>query len=127
VSRTISFTAKDFGADEDGALTAGFARDQSDKSSDEALILQRAKDKEDDPGIYIEIPIQRFAAYGGIRQAELSRNSFSIAFQPKTAKKLGGISEMKIAFAMPDAEFVKIEMILKRIFRDHEAFAVKKG
>jgi hypothetical protein len=127
MGRTVSFTAKDVGAFEDQALTVGFARDHADERTDDALILQRAKEEEDDSGIYVEIPIQRFVCYDGVKEAVLTRDTFSVTFYPDAVDELGGIAAMQISFASSDEEFSNLVAMLRRIFHDHEAFAVTKG
>lgn len=126
MSRLVSFTAKEVGANDDGAFTVGFARDRTDENTDEALILQRAKEVEDDSGIYVEIPIQRFVCYDGVQAATLTRDSFSVTFYSDAMAELGGIAGMRIFFSSSETEFLNLAATLKRIFHDHEAFTVQK-
>jgi len=125
--RVLHFTAKNFGAYEADALVVGFAQDHASEVSDEGLILQRAKEGEDDSGIYVEIPIQRHVCYDGIQEAALARDSFTVVFLPDAIDELGGIAAMTISFASSDSEFESLEAILKRIFRGHETFTIQKG
>ena len=127
MGRVLNFAAKDFGAHEGEALIVGFARDGSEETSDESLILQRAKENEEDQGIYVEIPIQRFACYDGVKEAELTRDRFSVTFYSDAVEELGGIAKMKISFASSDAEFEDLAAMLMRVFRDHEGFTIKRG
>ena len=127
--RIIKFTAKDVAADdEDFALTAGFARDGSDEDTDDGLMLQRAKeDESDDEGIYVEVPIQRHACYGGVAEATLRVGHFSISFTPESTRRLGDIAGMEISFTVSPEQFEQLAAILHRIFREHEGFTVEKG
>jgi len=125
--KVVSFTAKDFGAYEDHALVVGFARDKRDEESEDALVLQRATEAEEDTGIYAEIPPQRFVSYGGVKEAELARDSFSVTFEPEARAELDGISAMRISFAMSEEDFSRIMKMLSRIFRDHAAFKIQTG
>jgi hypothetical protein len=129
MSRIIKFAAKDVGGDdEDFALTVGFVRDFNDEHTDDGLMLQRAKeDDSDDQGIYAEVPIQRYASYGGIKEATLARDHFSVTFAPETARDFADISGMEISFAVPAEEFERITALLRRIFRDHDGFKIQKG
>lgn len=128
LGRALSFTAKEFGAFEDFALVVGFARDKAVEASDEALILQRAKeDDPDDQGVCAEIPVQRFVSYDAVKQAALSPGHFSIVFYPDAIAELGGIGSMDIAFSCSEAEFAPLASMLKRIFRGHECFTVRNG
>ncbi|MFT3867612.1 MAG: Imm10 family immunity protein [Nibricoccus sp.] len=125
--KVARFSARDFGAYEDHALVVGFARDQSDEESDDALVLQRAKETEEDSGIYAEIPPQRFVTFGGVKEARLARDSFSVTFEPEATAELDGIAAMQISFSMSDEDFSQIRQMLSRIFRDHAGFKIQNG
>jgi hypothetical protein len=125
MSRVLKFFAKDHGVYTDHAICVGFSRDQADEESDEALILQRAFESEDDNDeICLEIPIQRCISYGGVKRAELKRNSFEIIFEPEAMRDLNDIEAMLISFSMPDEAFEQITNALQQVFRGHEAFVV---
>jgi hypothetical protein len=125
MSRSVNFTARDFGAfEQNGVLVAGFARDRSDESSDEALILQRALEDADAVGVDVEIPIQRFFARDGVKEAKLYRDKLSVTFYPEAAVELNGIGRMNIAFSMSGSEYANIEAALRRIFREDESFSI---
>jgi hypothetical protein len=125
MSRSLRFTAKDVGAcEQNGAFVVGFARARSDESSEEALILQRAADDSEDSGIYVEIPIQRYVCYDGVKEAVLGRNSLSVTFYPDAVAELGDIGAMQISFTSSDSEFANLAETLRRIFRGHESFAI---
>jgi hypothetical protein len=125
--RVVTFVAKDFGAFEDHALIVGFARDRRDEQTDEALILKRAKEGDEDTGIYTEIPPQRFSTSDGIEEAILGRDCFSVRFGPDASSELDDISEMSISFAMIPEEFASIAAMLRRIFRNHEGFRIDES
>jgi hypothetical protein len=129
MSRIVKFTAKDVGgSEEDFALTVGFVRDSSDEHTDDGVMLQRAKeDDSDDQGIYAEVPIQRYASYGGIKEAMLARDHFSVTFAPDTAQDFADLSGMEISFAVSPEEFERIASLLQRIFRDHNGFKIQTG
>jgi len=103
MSRIIKFAARDVDGDDEGfALTVGFVRDSNDEHTDDGLMLQRAKeDDSGDQGIYAEVPIQRYASYGGIKEAALARPHFSVKFAPETARDFADISGMEISFELP--------------------------
>ena len=125
MARIVKFYAKDIGGgDEDFSITVGFARGQIDKDTDDGLILQRAKeDDPDDQGIYAEVPIQRYASYGGIKEATLSRTQFVITFTPETVRDISG---MQISFTISIDQFEKIAGLLKRIFRGHDGLKIEE-
>ena len=129
MSRVVKFTAREVAADDgDFALTVGFARDSRDEQTDDGLMFQRAKeDDPDDEGIYVEVPIQRYACYDGVAAAKLGGDRFSVSFTAEAVPNLGGIAGMEISFALSAAEFERLAAMLKRIFRDHEAFTVDAG
>jgi hypothetical protein len=126
--RFVIFVAKDIGTYEDYALIVGFARDQRDEQTDEALILQRAKEgDDDDTGVYAEIPPQRFATFDGVERAILGPDSLIVRFGPDAWAELDDISEMRISFTMRREEFSSVAAMLERIFRDHEGFRIDQG
>src|SRR2546423_1386724 len=84
------------------AVTVGFSRDPADEQSFDGLLLQRGEDpREDVPGVagvYVEIPIQRHVIYGGIRQASLRHDSFTLRPEDAVAPKMGGLHEIVVRF-----------------------------
>src|SRR5689334_10566938 len=101
-------------------LTVGFSRDPADETSLDGLLLQRGRGSEDDTpgidGVYVEIPIQHYVVYGGITDATLRRDTFTLRFDEATARKMGGFHEIAVSFALSDDEFIQIRDGLQIIF-----------
>jgi hypothetical protein len=104
----------------EAAVTVGFARDPNDEHSLDGLLLQRGKDARDDvpgiEGVYVEIPIQRYAAYGGITEALLRRDSFVLRFDEASTRQMGGLQQILVHFDLPDAEFSSIRDAMRFVF-----------
>ena len=104
----------------DFAVTVGFCRDPANENTLDALLLQRGRDKKDQPpsvqDIYLEIPIQRHVAYGGILEAKLVRDSFTIRFNECTSAKMDGLQEIVVRFELSDDAFTKIRDGLRFVF-----------
>lgn len=128
MSRTLRFSARDVSAEEEEfALVVGFARNARDEDSDEALIIQRAKEgNPEDEGIYVEVPVQRHASYGCVEAARLSNSQFVIKFRANGRCAMGDIDGMEITFSVSSANFERIANMLTRIFRDHDAFSIEE-
>jgi hypothetical protein len=125
--RALTFVSEDTGVDRgEFAVTVGFARDLSDEDSDDAILVQRSADPdEDEPGIagvYVEIPPQRHAAYGGISSAVLARRSFEIRFTSEGAAEMGGYSAVIARFDVDDKAFAEIREGLRFVFRGCSVF-----
>jgi hypothetical protein len=115
------FVSRHSGVDEtEFAITVGFSRDPADESSLDGLLLQRGRGVEDDTpgidGVYVEIPIQRYVAYGGIIEATLRRDSFTLCFDDPTAHKMAGFREIVARFDLPDEQFASIRGALRFVF-----------
>jgi hypothetical protein len=115
------FTSFHSGVDEsEFAITVGFSRDPVDDSSIDGLLLQRGRGSEDDTpeieGVYVEIPIQRHAVYGGITEAILQRDTFTLRFEELTARKMGDFHEIVVRFNLPDDQFTSIREALQFVF-----------
>src|SRR5882762_9395634 len=87
------FTAHVCGVDEDEeTIVVGFSRDPADEHTLDGLILQRGKDPEEDvpgiQGVYVEIPIQRHVVSGGITEASLRRDSFTLRLDEHAAHEM---------------------------------------
>src|SRR5258706_2165486 len=108
--------------DGDCALTVGFSRDPADEDSIDGLCLQRGRGIQDDTpgieGVYIEIPIQRHATYGGVTEAILRRASFVLRLNEHTARKMGGFHEIFVHFDLSSDEFMTIRDGLRYVFTD---------
>jgi hypothetical protein len=120
-SSSHEFTAYVCGVDDnDDAISVGFARDPADEHTLDALIVQRARDPEEDvagiEGVYVEIPIQRHVVYGGVREALLRRNSFTLRFDEHAAHKMGHLGQIVARFDLPDGEYVGIRHALRLVF-----------
>lgn len=126
MSRLLRFTAQTIdGYEDDFGLTVGFARDPHNETTDDALLLQRAREGDpDDQGIYAEIPVQRRVSYGGIKSATFRPGHFAIAFAPETMRDFGDIAGMEISFQLPAADFDRLAALLRRIFRDEAALEI---
>jgi hypothetical protein len=103
------------------AMTVGFSRDPADESSLDGLLLQRGRGIEDDTpgldGVYLEIPIQRHVVYGGITQATLRRDNFSLRLDDRAAREMGGFNEVFVRFDLPDDKFKEIRDALRFVFK----------
>lgn len=108
------------------SVTVVFSRDPNDERSVDGLVLQRSKDPgEDVPGIagvYVEIPIQRFAVYGGITEALLRRDSFILRFDDTTAHRMGGLHQILVRFDLSDPEFTSIRDAIHFVFTGCSSF-----
>jgi hypothetical protein len=106
--------------DDDDAISIGFARDPADEYTLDALIVQRAKNPRDDvagiEGVYVEVPIQRHVVYGGIIEASLRLDSFTMRFDEHAAHKMGHLHEIVARFDLPDGEFCGIRNALRLVF-----------
>ena len=105
------------------AVTVGFSRDPADEDSFDGLLLQRGRGEinGDIPGIrgvYVEIPIQRHVVYGGISEAILHRDSFTLRFDETTPAKMGGLQEIFVRFELADEAFASVRAGLRFIFTD---------
>jgi len=102
------------------ALAVGFSRDPADEESLDGLLLQRGRGAEDDTpgvgGVYVEIPIQRYVVYGGITEATLRWDSFTLRFDEATARKMGGFLEILVHLELSSDEFMKIRDGLRFVF-----------
>jgi hypothetical protein len=98
----------------------GFARDFTDEASDDAFLVQRSTDPAEDkpglPGIYVEIPPQRYAMYGGISAALLRRDSFELRFTPSGADAMGGNRAMLATFDLDGKRYREVRKALRFIF-----------
>jgi hypothetical protein len=114
-ARTVGVDRNDFG------VTVGLARDSSCEGSEDVFILQRSSvDAIDAPGIagvYIEVPIQRYVAYGGIIDATLCRDSFEVRLNDETAIRFGGASGFRGEFSIDEAAFDDLRDALRFVFR----------
>src|SRR5688572_9730898 len=116
------FDSKDTGvARDEFALTVGFARDWLNETSDDAFLVQRSTDpNEDEPGlagVYVEIPIQRYSMYGGITRATLSRDSFEIRFSPSAAREMNGYTSLLARLKLDAKQFRKVRTALRYVFQ----------
>ena len=115
------FISHHSGVDEsEFAITVGFSRDPADESSLDGLLLQRGRGVEDDTsgigGVYVEIPIQRHVIYGGITEARLRRDDFTVRFDDVAARKMGGFHEILVHFDLSDEQFASIRDALRFVF-----------
>ena len=116
------FVSRDTGIDRsEWALTVGFARDLADEDSDDAFLVQRGLDiDEDEPGlggVYVEIPPQRYAMYGGVARATLSRTSFEIEFSSAGAEAMGGYGSLLARFELDARQFDEVREALRFVFQ----------
>jgi hypothetical protein len=116
------FKAGEVGVDRNGfGVTVGLARDSSSEESEDAFILQRSSvDEIDTPGIagvYLEVPIQRYVAYGGITSAKLCRDSLEIRLNDETTTRFGGTSGFRGEFTIDEAAFDELRDALRFVFR----------
>ena len=104
------------------AITVGFSRDPADESSLDGLLVQRGRCVEEDTpgidGVYLEIPIQRHVAYGGISKATLRRGSFTLRLDDRAAREMGGFNEFFIRFNLPDDRFKEVRDAMRFVFKD---------
>ena len=122
------FVSRDTGIDRsEWALTVGFARDLADEESDDAFLVQRGLDPdEDEPGLaglYVEIPPQRYAMYGGIERATLSRHSFEIHFSREGAEAMGGYPALRARFDLDGKQFEEVREALRFVFQGCACYA----
>jgi hypothetical protein len=116
------FVAHHCGVDEsEFAITVGFSRDPADESSLDGLLVQRGRGAEDDTpgisGVYVEIPIQRHVVYGGVIEATLRRDSFTLRFDDATAQTMAGFREIVACFDLQDEQFASIRDALRFVFK----------
>lgn len=121
------FAAKEVGIDRgNSSVTVGFARDSSIDGSGDAFLLQRSSDPSiDQPGIagvYIEVPVQKYATYDGITEATLRRDSFEVRLSDEAAARFGGISGFQAEFSVDDAKFEELRRALRFVFRDCDCY-----
>ena len=106
--------------DGEHAISVGFSRDPADEHSLDGLIVERGKDPQEDvpgiEGVYVEIPIQRHVVYGGITEASLRRDSFTLRFDAHAADKMGHLHRIVARFDLPDDEFDRIRHGLRSVF-----------
>src|SRR4051812_12817386 len=106
--------------DNDDAISVGFSRDPADEHTLDSLIVQRGKDPQEDApgieGVYVEIPIQRHVVYGGITEASLRRDSFTVHFDEHAVHKMGHLHQIVARFDLPDREFSRIRDALRFVF-----------
>jgi hypothetical protein len=129
---THEFTAYVCGVDEDeDAITVGFSRDPADEHSLDGLILQRGKDPQEDvpgvQGVYVEIPIQRHVVYGGITEASLRHDSFTLRFDEHTAHEMGHLHQIVARFDLPAGEFTRIRDALRLVFTGCSCYTEANG
>jgi len=122
MNKKLRFFAQDIGFDSETALCVGFARDQSDERSDEAIVLIRGMGDDDEEDIYVEIPPQRFTTCGGIKRARLFRNRFEIEFGRDAMRDLNGVVSMDIGFDLDEDDYEAIREVLGAIFDGHAAY-----
>ena len=103
-------------------LMVAIARDGSNKDSEDAFFLQRSSvpeiDKPGIAGVYIEVPVQRYATYGGITEATLRRDSLEVRLSNEAAGCFGGISGFRGEFKIDEAAFDGLREALRFVFRD---------
>jgi Immunity protein 10 len=91
------------------------------EASPDSLILQRSLLPDDDTpgigGVYIEIPIQREAVYGGMTDVALCRDGLTIHFADSIAVKFGGYTQVIVHLSLSDEQFVELRDGLRVIFR----------
>ena len=121
VQNQRDFFSNDTGVDRsEYAVTVGFARNLSDEDSDDAFLVQRSLDpNEDKPGIagvYVEIPPQRYAMYGGIEGATLHRDRFELRLTPSGAKSMGGHRKFLARFKLDAKQFKGLRDSLRFVF-----------
>jgi hypothetical protein len=126
------FTASVCGVDDnDDAIAVGFARDPADEHTLDALIVQRGKDPQENvpgmEGVYVEIPIQRHVVYGGIMEASLRRDSFTMRFDEHAAHKMGHLHQIVARFDLPDGEFSGIRDALRLVFAGCSCYTEANG
>lgn len=115
------FVSNETGVDEsECAITVGFSRDFADESSLDGLVLQRGRGDEDETpgidGVYVEIPIQRHVVYGGIVEARLRRDSFTLRFDDVAAGEMADFREIVAHFDLSDEQFASIRAALQIVF-----------
>ncbi len=121
VDQIRTFPSNEMGVDRsEFAVTVGFAREIADETSDDAFLVQRSTDpNEDEPGvagIYIEIPPQRYAMYGGIVTATLRPNTFEVRLTPAAAKVMGGNAGFLASFNVDAQQFRDLREGLRFVF-----------
>jgi len=113
------------------ALTVGFPRDPAEEDSLDGLILQRGRDPQEDvrgiQGVYVEIPIQRHVAHGGITEAMLGRDRFILRFDEATAHKMGSLREILVHFDLPEDDFHVIRDGLRFVFTGCSCYREEHG
>ena len=122
-----TFVSNDTGVDRsEFAVTVGFARDLADESSDDALLVQRSTDPEEDEpglsGVYIEVPPQRYAMYGGIAAATLRPSAFEIHLTPAAARVMGGNAGFVASFNVDAEQFRELREALRFVFENCECY-----
>ena len=121
------FNAREVGVDRNSfGVTVGLARDSASDGSEDAFILQRSPvDEIDAPGIagvYLEVPIQRYVAYGGITYAKLCRDSLEIRLNDETTIRFGGTSGFRGEFSIDEDAFDDLRDALRFVFRDCDCY-----
>jgi immunity protein 10 of polymorphic toxin system len=117
------FEAKEVGIDRgEYAVAVGLARDSSNDGSEDAFLLQRSSvpdiDKPGIAGVYVEVPIQRCAIYGGIAEAALRRDSLEIRLSEEASKQFGEMAGFRGEFNIDEAAFDELREALRFVFRD---------
>jgi hypothetical protein len=117
------FDAKEVGIDRDDLVVIiGLARDSSNDGSEDAFLLQRSSvsdiDKPGIAGVYIEVPVQRYAIYGGITEATLRRDSLEIRLSEEASRHFGEIAGFRGEFSIDKAAFDELREALRFVFRD---------
>jgi hypothetical protein len=112
------------------AVTVGFARDPEDEDSEDALIVQRATNPKDDvpglDGVYVEIPIQAYETFGGIVEAVLWLDCFTIRFAASAVPEMGGREGMCARFELADEDFADLREGLEFVFAGCSCFREEK-
>ncbi len=117
------FISNDTGIDRsEFAVTVGFARDLADETSDDAFLVQRSTNPdEDEPGlagVYIEVPPQRYAMYGGIAAAVLHPNAFEVRFTASAARVMGGNAGFIASFNIDAEQYRELREGLRFVFQN---------
>lgn len=115
------FLGQHWGVDENEfAVSVGFSRDPTDEESLDGLLVQRGRGPEEDTpgidGVYVEIPIQRHVVYGGITEAILRVDSFTLRFNPEASREMGGFEEILVRFKLTAEEFTEMREALRFVF-----------
>jgi len=118
----LEFTAHEIGAETDkGVVTAWLRAKGWNEQSLHGLMLMRMTgehDDEADDDVYLEIPIQRFVATGGITKATLSPTNLRIQLNEQSQRAFGGYGELHIQIMSPPSELAELRDGLRVVFRE---------